>query len=124
VKFVFKPVNEVPPHDAEVLKILLNADPLDIDPNYEPRKGTPAARSVLGELYLPLDGLVDVSAEKTRLEKELARIKAEIAKAEQRLNNPAFTAKAPPNVLEEHRKRLEDWQAKKRQSESALQTLG
>ena len=37
------------------------------------RKERPTVHSLLGELYLPLEGLVDVAAEKTRLTKELAR---------------------------------------------------
>ena len=61
---------------------LLNADPLEIDSNYEPKKGTPVVRVPVGELYLPLEGLVDVEAEKARLKKELEKIEAEIAKVE------------------------------------------
>ncbi len=57
VKFVFKPANPLLPHDAEVLKLLLNAEALEIDANHQPKKGTPTVHSDLGDLYLPLEGL-------------------------------------------------------------------
>jgi valyl-tRNA synthetase len=123
VKFVFKPANPVMPHDAEVLKLLLNAEALEIDPNHQPVKGTPTVHSALGELYLPLEGLIDVAAEKGRLAKELDKTESEIAKAEQKLNNPNFASKAPPHVLQEHQQRLAEWHAKRDRARKALETL-
>ncbi|MDB6021934.1 MAG: valS, partial [Pedosphaera sp.] len=41
VTFVLKPSGHIPPHDVAVLKILLNAETLEVDPNYVPKKGTP-----------------------------------------------------------------------------------
>jgi valyl-tRNA synthetase len=123
VRFVFKPSGQLTPHDAEVLKLLLNAEKLDVDPNYQPQKGTPMVHSDLGDLFLPLEGLIDVAAEKARLAKELEKIEGEIVKAEQKLNNPNFTSKAPPAVLQEHQKRLAEWQAKRDRVKNALQAL-
>ena len=97
---------------------------LDVDPNYAPGKGTPSAQSELGELFLPLEGLVDVETEKARLKNELAKIESEIEKAQSKLRNPDFAQKAPANVLEEHKKRLTEWQAKRQQVKSALDALG
>jgi valyl-tRNA synthetase len=77
----------------------------------------------LGTLYLPLDGLIDVGAEKIRLTKEFEKIQTEIDKVRQKLSNPAFTEKVPPAVLEEHRKRLGDWEAKHNQVRQALDAL-
>jgi valyl-tRNA synthetase len=124
VKFVLKPTGYIPEHDAEVLKLLLNAEALEINPQYEPKKGTPVIHSELGELYLPMEGLVDVEAEKARLKKELEKFEAEIAKGLQKLNNPAFTQKAPANVLAEHQERLKDWEAKRDRVRASLEGLG
>ncbi|HXD01019.1 MAG TPA: valine--tRNA ligase [Verrucomicrobiae bacterium] len=123
VKFILKPAAHVTPHDAAVLKILLNAEALEIDPNYSPKKGTAAINASYGDLYLPLEGLVDVATEKARLTKELEKYNAEIQKVEGKLNNPAFTQKVPPQVLEEHKQRLADWQAKKQHVLAALAAL-
>ncbi len=123
VKYVFKPATPMSEYETEVFKLLLNAEPLVMDAQFVPAKGTPAVRSELGELYLPLEGLIDVGAEKARLAKALEKIDQEIERANQRLNNPAFTQKAPPEVLEEHRKRLTEWQAKRQQTQTALEAL-
>lgn len=124
VKFVFKPASQVPAHEQEVFKILLNAEALDIDPNYAAPKGTPTTAGPLGEIYLPLEGLIDVAAEKARLTKEREKIAGEIDKVQQKLANPAFTQKVPPAVLEDHKKRLVDWQAKLDHVNKALENLG
>ena len=123
VKFVFKPARPMLPHDAEVLKLLLNAEALEMDASHEPKKGTPGVHSDLGDLYLPLEGLLDVAAEKARLTKELEKIEIEITKAGQKLNNPSFTSKAPPHVLQEHQQRLAEWQAKADRARKALEGL-
>ena len=81
-------------------------------------------RTVLGDLFLPLEGLIDIEAEKARLKKELEKIEAEIAKIEQKLANPNFTQKVPANVLEEHKQRLAEWQGKRDHVKSALAALG
>ncbi len=123
VKFVFKPALPWAAHELDVLKILLNADPLEVVESFAPPKGTPTLHSPLGELYLPLEGLIDVAAEKSRLEKLLAKIETEIERAGQRLNNPAFAQKAPPQVLEESRQRLAEWKTKQAQTQAALEAL-
>ena len=63
------------------------------------------------------------SPERTRLRKELAKIEAEIAKAEKKLNTPAFREKAPAHVLQEHEKRLNDWRAKQEHTNKSLENL-
>jgi valyl-tRNA synthetase len=123
VKFVLKPAAEISASDVAVLKILLNAEALEVDAQHAPKKGTLAVHSELGELYLPVEGLVDFAAEKARLRKELEKIDAEILKVRQKLANPAFTQKVPPEVLQEHEKRLADWLAKKQHVQAALDAL-
>jgi valyl-tRNA synthetase len=126
VKFVFTPAPgelQLAPHDLAAIRQLLNAETLELNRDYQPPKGTPAIHSYLGMLYLPLAGLIDVEAEKSRLTKELAKNQAEIEKVEQKLNNPAFAQKVPPAVLEEHKQRLLDWQSKRAQLQSALNAL-
>jgi len=114
IRFILRPAGELPAHEQRVLKLLLNADAVDIASNEtEIKKGTPSVQSPLGDLFLPLEGLIDVAAEKARLSKELEKIETEIEKVQEKLNNPNFTTKVPPSVLEEHQKRLAEWQAKK-----------
>jgi len=123
VRFVLKPAVELSPTEAEVLRLLLNAEAVTLDAAYAAPRGTPSALSPLGELFMPLEGLIDVAAEKARLGKELAKINSEIEKVRQKLENPAFTQKVPPHVLEEHQRRLADWQSRRQHAEASLQAL-
>jgi valyl-tRNA synthetase len=126
IKFVLKPVNFLPPHDIEVIPLLLNAEAVEVSENYSPAKGTLTARTELGELFLPLEGLrsaEELAAEKTRVTKELEKIEAEISKVEQKLANPSFTQKVPPQVLLEHQQRLAEWQNKRASVKAALDAL-
>ncbi len=69
----------------------------------------PAATAIVGELKLlvPLEGLVDMDAERARLDKEIARVSAEKEKSEAKLAK--FTDKVPAAVVEQERVRLADW---------------
>jgi valyl-tRNA synthetase len=123
VKFIFKPAAPVAANDIEVLKLLLNAEAIKLNVNYQPAKGALAVRAGLGELFLPTEGLIDVEAEKARLKKEQEKIESEITKVEQKLANPNFTQKVPANVLEEHMQRLAGWQGKLARVKTALAAL-
>ena len=113
----------LPTHDMAVVKLLLNAESFTVDPHYQPAKGTLSVHTGMGELYMPTEGLIDVVAEIARLKKELEKIQVEIEKVQSKLNNPAFAQKVPPAVLEDHQKRLGDWQAKFAHVEKALSSL-
>ncbi|MEZ5608728.1 MAG: valine--tRNA ligase [Burkholderiaceae bacterium] len=67
--------------------------------------------AVVGDARLALFMEIDVAAEKARLGKEAARLQAELAKAQGKLGNAAFTAKAPPAVIEQEQKRVADFGA-------------
>ena len=123
VKFVLKPMGATPQQDVEVFRLLLNAEQLEVNGDFEPPQGTPVVHSDLGDLFLPLEGVQDVEAEISRLSRELEKTETEISKAEQKLNNPNFTAKAPAPVLAEHQQRLAEWQSKRERIKAALDRL-
>jgi len=121
VPFVLRPAAPMSQEEVDILRGLLNAETLEsVGAAWLPSKGTPVAANVVGELYLPLEGLIDLGAERLRLEKEIAKVRAEITKVQDKLANPAFTQKVPATVLAEHQQRLIDWQAKEKQLQTAL----
>jgi valyl-tRNA synthetase len=124
VRFVLKPNQDLPAHETEVLRILLNAEPLDLDAAYTPAKGTPTAITPLGELFLPLEGVIDVDAERARVSKELEKAAAELGKVRSKLADENFTSKVPEKVLEEHRTREADWASKVSKLEKMLAVFG
>ncbi|MBA3542992.1 MAG: class I tRNA ligase family protein, partial [Chthoniobacterales bacterium] len=124
VAFVLRPSSPLPEEEADVLRILLNAERLDLPSTYEPAKGTPTALTPLGELYLPLEGLVDLEAEGQRLGKEIAKCEAELVTVRKKLANENFVANAPGAVVEEHRQREKDFAERLAQLQEMLRSLG
>ena len=80
--------------------------------------------AVVGEAKLCLFMEVDVAAEKLRLGKEATRLENEINKANAKLGNEAFVAKAPAAVLEQERKRVADFSATLSKVKDQLARLG
>ncbi len=85
-----------------------------------------SAQVVLDEatIALPLEGIIDFDNEKKRLAKELEKIAKDVAVIDGRLNNPAFVAKAPAEVLDESRELRAELQARKTKVDEALGRLG
>jgi len=80
--------------------------------------------AVVGDARLCLFMEIDVAAEKARLTKEVTRLEGEIAKANGKLSNEAFVAKAPPAVIEQEKKRVADFGATLAKVREQLQRLG
>ncbi|HEU0282471.1 MAG TPA: class I tRNA ligase family protein, partial [Gallionella sp.] len=70
-----------------------------------------AAVAIVGTYRLMLKVEIDVAAERERLDKEIARLQGEIAKAQGKLSNASFVDRAPAAVVEQERKRMEDFSA-------------
>ncbi len=93
--------------DAQ-LRFLCRLDRIDVLTGEPPA----AAPAVVGELqlFVPLAGLVDLDAERVRLDKEIAKVGDEKAKSEAKLAK--FGAGVPAAVVEQERQRLADWSSK------------
>lgn len=123
VGFILKTSAAVPQDLLARLAILANAKAVTLEAAYTAPKGTPAALTPMGELFLPLDGLIDVNAERERLSKELEKITREIDRAAAKLNNAGFVERAPAEVVEQEKARLADWKAKHDQLAGMLASL-
>lgn len=80
--------------------------------------------AVVGEARMCLHMEIDVEAEKARISKEIARLEGELAKANAKLGNEAFVAKAPPAVIDEAKKRIADFTATLGRLRDQLTRLG
>jgi valyl-tRNA synthetase len=79
---------------------------------------------VRGEIAaLPLKGVVDLAAEKVRLEKELAKVASDVARVDAKLGNADFIARAPEEVVEGEREKREEALARRAKILEALERL-
>jgi valyl-tRNA synthetase len=85
-----------------------------------------AVSFVLGsnEFFIPLEGQIDLGAERARVEKELEYAKGFRDSVLKKLSNEKFVANAKPDVLERERQKLADAEAKITALEQALAGLG
>jgi valyl-tRNA synthetase len=72
---------------------------------------------------LPLQGIIDLNAERARLAKEMAKCDADIARVDQKLGNADFIKRAPEEVVEGEREKRDEAQARKAKLAEALARL-
>ncbi|MBO6728665.1 MAG: valine--tRNA ligase [Maricaulis sp.] len=84
-----------------------------------------SAQTVVGEtvIALPLDGVIDLDAERDRLAKELKKLDGEIMRLEKKLGNAKFVANAPEEVVAGEKTKLADYTAQKTKVSEALGRL-
>ena len=75
-------------------------------------------------LFMPFRELVDIDNERSRIEKEITKAESEIERTEQKLNNESFTSKAPENVVNVEREKLEKLKALRENLRESLVNLG
>ena len=103
-------------NSSEMLKRLAKVTSIEwLEAN---REAPPNALALVGDLkvMVPLAGLIDIAAERTRLAKEVARSESDLQKLSGKLSNEAFVSKAPAAVVEKERQKAAEL-------ESTLKTL-
>ena len=86
-------------------------------------KGSIAVAAEGAAFAIPLEGLIDIAEEKSRLQKGLDKLMKEIGGLKGRLNNPAFVASAPEDVVDEARANLETREGEASQLKAAFERL-
>ena len=85
---------------------------------------TDAPVAIVGNFKLMLEIEIDVAAECERLDKEIARLTGEISKAQGKLGNASFVLRAPPQVVDQERRRMNDFSMMLIQLQAQLDKLG
>jgi valyl-tRNA synthetase len=90
------------------------------------KKPKAAATGVIkdAEVYVPLEGIIDLTQERDRLQKEIAKISKDIEVFTTKLSNRNFVDKAPREVVEKDTAKLEDFKVKREKLEQSLKMLG
>jgi valyl-tRNA synthetase len=84
------------------------------------------AASIVGqtwEVWVPLEGLIDIDAERARLTKEKERLLQELKRVRAKLANTGFTANAPEEVVALERDKLASWESRLARLDAGLQDL-
>ncbi len=92
----------------------------------EPGAHGPAAHQVLSgghEVIVPLEGVIDVSKECTRLRSELAALEKQLAGLTQRLGNEQFVSRAKPEIVEAERRKEVEWRGRSEQLRAKVHAL-
>jgi valyl-tRNA synthetase len=90
------------------------------------KKPKAAATGVIkgAEIYVPLEGVIDLTQERDRLQKEIAKISKDIDTFSKKLSNRDFVEKAPKAVVEKDTAKLEEFKVKREKLEQSLKMLG
>jgi valyl-tRNA synthetase len=92
------------------IKSLVKIDQLKVDSKIEKPKASASAVVKDCDIYIPLEGLIDLGVERNRLEKEISRISNSLEGVKKKLSNEGFVAKAPAEVIERERAKMSDWE--------------
>jgi valyl-tRNA synthetase len=76
------------------------------------------------ELFVPLEGLIDVAVEKERISKEIGRMEGLLKGLEGKLSNADFMSRAPKEVVEKERQKKDDFSGKLEKLRQHLKALG
>jgi valyl-tRNA synthetase len=95
--------------EAEMDRVLALANWGELQLSASAPEGTQEARLVLdgARIHVPLAGLLDIDEERRRIEKDKARHEHEVERISAKLADPNFTERAPEDVVETQRERLE-----------------
>jgi valyl-tRNA synthetase len=93
-----------------------------IAPTEKPQQSASAFVGNL-ELFIPLEGIIDLKEETSKIKKEILRLQKEIERAESKLQNPSFIDRAPAEIVEQERRRIQEFQTTLRQQEEQLDRL-
>ncbi len=109
--------------DKSYVLNLANLESLTVEVNLIEPKGV--ATGVIGatRIFVPLAGVVDITGEKARLEKELAKVSKDLEQSSRKLANRDFCAKAAPEIIQKEEDKLKDSQGKFTVLEKALKKL-
>ncbi|HVP38193.1 MAG TPA: valine--tRNA ligase [Candidatus Saccharimonadales bacterium] len=109
---------------APLIRALCRAESVDIGEAVSKPEACASAVAAGCEIYLPLAGLIDLTAEKDRLARELERVEGLLLVARKKLSNQDFLTKAKPDVVERERSKVEELAGVLEKVERALKAIG
>ncbi len=92
------------------IKSLAKVEELVVGENINKPKGSVSAVVKGFDLFIPLEGLIDLSVERERVEKEIKNLEGILAKINGKLSNKRFVQNAPAKLVEQEKAKQTEWQ--------------
>jgi len=121
---VFIKSSEVAPHQVEYIKKLAKVENLTVDINLEKPRGSMSAVLKDCEIFVSMEGLIDLDKEKERIQKEIARFENSLVGIGKKLSNEKFLQNAAPEIVERERTKQIEWQENIKKLKEILTDLG
>jgi valyl-tRNA synthetase len=121
---VFIKTSEVRTHQVEYIKKLARVVNLTADLGIQKPKASVSAVIKGCEIFIPLEGLIDLDIERGRLKKEIERMETSLAGINKKLSNEKFVQNAAPEVVEKERSKKLDWELNLNKLKEILINLG
>lgn len=109
--------------ESASMEALLNAGKFVLDADFSPDGPAPSVVTDAGTIFLPLDGLVDLKAERAKLVKQQTELQKWIKSSSMKLANEKFITQAPANVVEDAKERLAEMREKLARVKEMLSSL-
>jgi valyl-tRNA synthetase len=115
--------SEVALHQVDYIKKLAKVESLTVDKNLAKPKASTSAVLTDCEIFIPLEGLIDLDKERERLQMEITRFENSLIGINKKLSNEKFLQNAAPEVVEKEKTKQKDWQENIRKLKEILQDL-
>jgi len=90
---------------------LTKGESLVIDTSLTKPAGSAVGANDLCEIYIPLEGIIDIEKEISRLEKEIQKVQKDFEKSKSKLENNNFISRAPKDVIEKEKSKLKEFES-------------
>jgi valyl-tRNA synthetase len=128
IRYILKPngaaLEQALRADAVTLGAMLRAKEITVDAGFVPAGAVPSVITALGTVYMPVEGLLDVAAERAKLTQQLAELAGHLERVNAKLGNESFTSKAPRQVVEQQEKQRDDLKERQAKLTRLLEMLG
>jgi valyl-tRNA synthetase len=116
-------VEDVINENMDILKKMARCSSINAGRDVVRPNGSAVSIQGLMEIYIPMEGLLDISAELTRLKKDMIKIEGSLDFAQKKLRNSDFVDNAPKEVIEKEKARFEELRQKRQKIEENMKIL-
>ncbi len=115
--------SSVAQHQVDYIKKLARVEELIVDEKIQKPKASASSVLTRCEIYIPLEGLIDLDVERSRLKKEISRLEGSLGGIKKKLANAKFVNNAAPEVVERERHKKSDWESNLKKLNDILDSL-